>query len=75
MSRNAAYSSAASPKVSRASNPDRKLAYTLELVYARDCWLNVNTLRPNALVHEAIEQQRFADWARGFLATRRSLSE
>ena len=26
-------------------------------------------------MREAIEQQRFADWARGFLATRRSLSE
>jgi queuine tRNA-ribosyltransferase len=26
-------------------------------------------------MREAIEQQRFANWARGFLATRRSLSE
>lgn len=56
--------------LSRASNPDRKLAYTLELVYARDCWLNVNTLRPNALVHEAIEQQRI-DAFKGWRVARR----
>jgi len=41
---------------SRASNPERKLKYTLEAVKEADTWVSVNTQYPNRLVEEAWEQ-------------------
>lgn len=56
--------------LSRSTNPARRLACTLELVHAGGRWLNVNTLRPNALVQEALEEGRL-DELRGWRFVRR----
>ncbi|MBI1778154.1 MAG: DNA/RNA nuclease SfsA [Proteobacteria bacterium] len=40
--------------LSRAANPARKLAYTLELVLVGDYLVGINTLNPNAIVEGAI---------------------
>jgi sugar fermentation stimulation protein A len=40
--------------VMRASNPNRKLAYTLELLRVGPTWIGVNPARANALVEESI---------------------
>lgn len=47
--------------LSRAASPTRKLAYTLELVGVDGRWVAVNTMRPNAVVHEAIAAGRVAE--------------
>ena len=39
--------------VSPASNPDRKLKFTLEMTKIQDTWIGVNTHRPNKIVEEA----------------------
>ena len=39
---------------SHSNNPNRKLPYTWELVYADTGWVGLNTIYPNRLVHEAI---------------------
>ncbi len=41
--------------LSESGNPARKLRYTWELVQADDCWVGLNTLLPNLLVREGIE--------------------
>ena len=41
--------------LSRSNNPNRKLAYTWELVLADGQWIGINTGLPNRLVREAIE--------------------
>jgi sugar fermentation stimulation protein A len=46
--------------VSRATNPQRKLAYTLELVDAGTSLVGVNTGRANRLVKEALIQKQIA---------------
>ncbi|NIO10950.1 MAG: DNA/RNA nuclease SfsA, partial [Deltaproteobacteria bacterium] len=41
--------------LSRSHNPNRRLAYTWELVKVGRTWVGINTLYPNRLVVEAIE--------------------
>lgn len=41
--------------LSPAPNPERKLAYTLELVKPGEVWVGVNTLTPNRLLRKAFE--------------------
>ncbi len=49
--------------VSPASNPERKLRYSLEAIQAPSgAWVGVNTSLPNQLVREAFEAQRIAHW-------------
>ncbi|MSO91786.1 MAG: DNA/RNA nuclease SfsA [Rhodospirillales bacterium] len=40
--------------ISPASNPDRKLKYTWEMIRVGDCLVGINTSHPNGLVAEAI---------------------
>ena len=40
--------------VSRATNPERKLKYTWELIHCGGGWVGVNTAQPNHLVHRAL---------------------
>jgi len=42
--------------ISYHSNPKRKYAYTWELVYTNDTWVGINTIVPNRLVYEAVEE-------------------
>ncbi|MDD2320472.1 MAG: DNA/RNA nuclease SfsA [Geobacteraceae bacterium] len=42
--------------LSHSTNQKRKLAFTLELVQVDGHWVGINTMRPNALVREAISQ-------------------
>jgi len=51
--------------VSRAKNPARKLAYTLELVRVNGRWVDVHTHRSNRVVEEALLNNRvpgLEDW-------------
>ncbi len=41
--------------ISRSNNPKRKLLYTWELVQVNGVWVGINTVYPNRLVREAIE--------------------
>ncbi len=41
--------------LSRSDNPARKYQYTWELVQADGCWVGLNTILPNRLVREGIE--------------------
>ena len=43
--------------LSLSENPKRKLKYTLELVQANGVWVGINTILPNKLVKEGIEQK------------------
>jgi len=50
--------------VSSATNPERKLKWTLEAVQAKSgSWVGVNTSRPNLLVKEAFEKKIISDWS------------
>lgn len=40
--------------LSRAFNPKRKLAWTLELIEVNGCWVDINTLRANRVVEEGL---------------------
>lgn len=48
--------------LSRATNPDRKLAYTWEMVEHEGAMVGVNTSHPNALVQEAIQGGHLVDF-------------
>ncbi len=48
--------------VSPASNPERKLRYTLEMIKAPTSWVGVNTSHPNSLVHELWESKKVSHW-------------
>jgi sugar fermentation stimulation protein A len=49
--------------VSPASNPERKLKYTLEAVQSKNgAWVGVNTSWPNQLIKEAFEKKVFTHW-------------
>ncbi len=43
--------------VSQSTNPNRKLAYTWELVASTGGWIGLNTMYPNKLAYEAIQQE------------------
>lgn len=45
---------------SKSDNPKRKLKYTWELVLIKGTWVGINTMHPNRLVKEAIEQELIA---------------
>ena len=40
--------------LSRSESPNRKLAYTWEMIQVRRIWVGINTMHPNRLVAEAI---------------------
>ncbi|HUF43595.1 MAG TPA: DNA/RNA nuclease SfsA [Verrucomicrobiae bacterium] len=40
--------------LSRSENPNRKLAYTWEMIQIQRTWVGINTMHPNRLVAEAI---------------------
>ncbi len=49
--------------VTPASNPERKLRYTLEVtVCPKGTWIGVNTARPNMIVKELIESRANPQW-------------
>ena len=48
-------------RISRASNPKRKLAYTWELIHVGTTWVGINTLRTNRIVEEALKENRIAE--------------
>ena len=58
--------------LSRADAPNRKLAWTLELMEAEDGYVGVNTHRPNQLAAEALEAGVIAE-ATGYASTRREV--
>lgn len=41
--------------LSRSDNPNRKLPYTWEMIKVNRSWVGINTMHPNRLVHEAVE--------------------
>lgn len=47
--------------ISQHDDPRRKLPYTWELVHTGDSWVGVNTARPNAIVHEALLENRIPE--------------
>ncbi|MDQ7064565.1 MAG: DNA/RNA nuclease SfsA [candidate division KSB1 bacterium] len=47
-------------RVSRASNPKRKLPFTWELIRVGSTWVGVNTMRTNRIVEEALRERRIA---------------
>lgn len=44
--------------VSRSDNPQRKLAYTLELIQVAGQWVDTHTMRANKIVAEALARQQ-----------------
>lgn len=48
--------------LSPASNPERKLKYTLEMVKTPSSWVGVNTGHPNHLVRELWESKTLSHW-------------
>jgi sugar fermentation stimulation protein A len=58
--------------LSRSDNPNRKLAYTWELIRVNKIWVGINTLNPNRLVAQAIEAGIIQE-LRGFDTIRREV--
>ncbi|WP_207476304.1 DNA/RNA nuclease SfsA [Arenibaculum pallidiluteum] len=58
--------------LSRAANPSRKLAYTLEMVEAEGCLVGVNTGHPNALAADAVAAGLIPELA-GYASVRREV--
>lgn len=48
--------------VSPATNPERKLRYTLEMIKTPTSWVGVNTSLPNSLVYELWQSQKVKHW-------------
>ncbi|HTL12911.1 MAG TPA: DNA/RNA nuclease SfsA [Bdellovibrionota bacterium] len=59
-------------RLSPASNPARKLKYTLEMTHNGRCWIGVNTQWPNALVAEAVSKGGIPELA-GYSTIRREV--
>ena len=53
--------------ISPASNPKRRLPYTLEIVHAGGVWVGVNTLSPNRMLYQA--------WLSGLIPEMRTYTE
>lgn len=47
--------------VSRSDNPNRKLAYTWEMIEIDRAWVGINTMQPNKLVPEAVAAGTIAE--------------
>jgi len=47
--------------ISKSDNPARKLAYSLELTFNGESWINVNTALPNHLVYEWITTEKIPE--------------
>ena len=58
--------------LSRSDNPNRKLAYTWEMIQIQRRWVGINTLHPNRLVAEAVESGEIPE-LRGYEAVRREV--
>jgi len=58
--------------LSRSDNPNRKLAYTWELIRVNKIWVGINTMNPNRLVAQAIEAGIIRE-LRGFDTIRREV--
>lgn len=58
--------------ISRATRPGRKLDYTLQMIRVGRIWVGVNTLLPNALVHDAACRDAIPELA-GYAAARREV--
>jgi sugar fermentation stimulation protein A len=50
-------------QVSKSDNPQRKLAYTWEMIKIDSTWVGVNTSIPNRVIKLALEQQLFPELA------------
>ncbi|HCP18391.1 MAG: hypothetical protein CBC12_07905 [Candidatus Puniceispirillum sp. TMED52] len=48
---------------SRSDNPKRKLPLTLEIIEADNTLVGINTNRPNAIAHEALENGMIPEWS------------
>ncbi|MGB0681830.1 MAG: DNA/RNA nuclease SfsA [Magnetovibrionaceae bacterium] len=58
--------------ISPATNPDRKLKFTWELIRIGEAMVGINTNHPNAVVYEAIEQGRVPELA-GYATQKREV--
>ena len=58
--------------LSKSPNPDRKLPYTWELVQVGGCWVGLNTMLPNRLTEEAIQDGTISQ-LQGFEKLRREV--
>lgn len=47
--------------LSRSDNPNRKLPYTWEMIKVNRSWVGINTMHPNRLVHEAVQDGTIAE--------------
>ena len=47
--------------LSRSDNPNRKLPYTWEMIKVNRGWVGINTMHPNRLVHEAVQDGTIAE--------------
>ncbi|HAC64685.1 MAG TPA: DNA/RNA nuclease SfsA [Cyanothece sp. UBA12306] len=47
--------------ISRSNNPQRKLAYTWEMIQVNNTWVGVNTSLPNRVIKYALEQKWFPE--------------
>lgn len=50
-------------RLSPATNPERKLRFTLEMIQTPTSWVGVNTAHPNLLVQELWESRQVAHWS------------
>ncbi|MEY2340744.1 DNA/RNA nuclease SfsA [Acidithiobacillus sp. IBUN Pt1247-S3] len=55
------------------NDPKRKLPWTWELYWSGASWVTINTQRPNAVVAEALQEQRIAELA-GYSELRREVA-
>lgn len=46
--------------VSQSNNPQRKLAYTWEMIQVEETWVGINTALPNRVMKQVLEQQIFS---------------